>query len=209
MSFATKASTWCSASSKPTDAPDTEDMVGDLEVVPRRKLDYRGVAMEEMDVDAILARKPEVAVVDELAHTNVAGSKHEKRYQDIEELLAAGINVITAMNIQHVESLNPMMKRLTGRGRARNGARLLSRARRPDRQRRRHRRGAARAAARGQNLSGGADRARAEELFQAGQPRLAARSGAARGRARTQPPARGPRSAPARRRAAHASRPSA
>src|SRR5216683_1625551 len=93
---------------------DTEDMVGDLEVIPRRKLDYRGVAMEEMDVDAILARKPEVAVVDELAHTNVAGSKHEKRYQDIEELLAAGINVITAMNIQHVESLNPMMKRLTG-----------------------------------------------------------------------------------------------
>ena len=93
---------------------DTEDKVGDLEVVPRRKLDYRGVAMEEMDVDAILARKPEVAVVDELAHTNVAGSKHEKRYQDIEELLAAGINVITAMNIQHVESLNPMMKRLTG-----------------------------------------------------------------------------------------------
>ena len=93
---------------------DTMAKVGDLEVVPRRKLDYRGVAMEEMDVDAILARKPELAVVDELAHTNVAGSKHEKRYQDIEELLTAGINVITAMNIQHVESLNPMIKRLTG-----------------------------------------------------------------------------------------------
>jgi len=70
--------------------------------------------MEEMDVDAIVARKPEVAIVDELAHTNVAGSKHEKRYQDIEELLAAGINVISAMNIQHIESLNPRMKRLTG-----------------------------------------------------------------------------------------------
>jgi two-component system, OmpR family, sensor histidine kinase KdpD len=93
---------------------DTAAKVGDLEMVPRCKLDYRGVAMEEMDVDAILARKPEVAVVDELPHTNVAGSKHEKRYQDIEELLAAGINVISAMNIQHVESLNPMMKRLTG-----------------------------------------------------------------------------------------------
>ena len=93
---------------------DTDEMVGDLEVVPRRRIDYRGVPLEEMDVDAILARKPEVAMVDELAHTNVAGSKHEKRYQDIEELLAAGINVITAMNIQHVESLNPMMKRLTG-----------------------------------------------------------------------------------------------
>jgi len=93
---------------------DTEDMVGDLEMVERRKLNYRGVEMEEMDVDAIVARKPEVAIVDELAHTNVAGSKHEKRYQDIEELLAAGINVISAMNIQHIESLNPRMKRLTG-----------------------------------------------------------------------------------------------
>lgn len=88
--------------------------VGDLEVIPRRRLEYRGVTLEEMDVGALLARKPEVAVVDELAHTNVAGSKHEKRYQDVEELLAAGINVITAMNIQHVESLNPLMKRLTG-----------------------------------------------------------------------------------------------
>src|ERR1700691_4802829 len=93
---------------------DTMAKLGDLEAVTRRKLDYRGVPMEEMDVDAILARRPEVAVVDELAHTNVAGSKHEKRYQNIEELLAAGINVITAMNIQHVESLNPMIKRLTG-----------------------------------------------------------------------------------------------
>ena len=93
---------------------DTEDMVGDLEMVARRKLNYRGVEMEEMNVDAIVARKPEVAIVDELAHTNVAGSKHEKRYQDIEELLAAGINVISAMNIQHIESLNPRMKRLTG-----------------------------------------------------------------------------------------------
>lgn len=93
---------------------DTTAKVGKLETVPRRRLDYRGVSMEEMDVDAILARKPDVAVVDELAHTNIAGSRHEKRYQDVEELLAAGINVITAMNIQHVESLNPMMKRLTG-----------------------------------------------------------------------------------------------
>ena len=93
---------------------DTAAKVGDLEVVPRRRLDYRGVPLEEMDVDAILARKPEVAVVDELAHTNVAGSKHQKRHQDIEELLGDGVNVITAMNIQHVESLNPMMKRLTG-----------------------------------------------------------------------------------------------
>jgi two-component system, OmpR family, sensor histidine kinase KdpD len=93
---------------------DTMAKVGQLEVLPRRRLDYRGVTLEEMDVDAILARKPEIAVVDELAHTNVAGSKHQKRYQDIEELLGAGVNVITAINIQHIESLNPMMKRLTG-----------------------------------------------------------------------------------------------
>jgi two-component system, OmpR family, sensor histidine kinase KdpD len=93
---------------------DTLAKVGDLEIVPRRKIDYRGVIMEEMDVEAILARAPEIAVVDELAHTNIAGSRHEKRYQDIDELLGAGINVITAMNIQHVESLNPAIKRLTG-----------------------------------------------------------------------------------------------
>ena len=66
-----------------------------------------------MDVDAILARKPEIAIVDELPHTNAAGSRHEKRYQDVEELLSSGINVITAMNIQHVESLNPLIKRMT------------------------------------------------------------------------------------------------
>jgi two-component system sensor histidine kinase KdpD len=93
---------------------DTLAKVGGLEAVPRRKIDYRGVTMEEMDVEAILARAPEIAVVDELAHTNVAGSRHEKRYQDIDDLLGAGINVITAMNIQHVESLNPTIKRLTG-----------------------------------------------------------------------------------------------
>jgi len=93
---------------------DTLAKVGQLEIVPRRKINHRGVVMEEMDVDAIRARKPEIAVVDELPHTNLAGSKHEKRYQDIEELLAAGINVVAAMNIQHIESLNPTMKRLTG-----------------------------------------------------------------------------------------------
>lgn len=93
---------------------DTARKIANLEVIPRRKIPYRGIVVEEMDLDAILSRKPEVAVVDELAHTNVAGSKHEKRCQDVEELLANGINVITAMNIQHVESLNPLMKRVTG-----------------------------------------------------------------------------------------------
>jgi two-component system, OmpR family, sensor histidine kinase KdpD len=93
---------------------ETAAKIGDLEVIPRRRIEYRGKALEEMDIDAVLARKPEVALVDELAHTNVPGSRHPKRYQDVEELLAAGINVISAMNIQHVQSLNPLMKRLTG-----------------------------------------------------------------------------------------------
>jgi two-component system, OmpR family, sensor histidine kinase KdpD len=93
---------------------ETAEKIAGLELIPRRKVEYRGVTLEEMDVDAVLARKPEVAVVDELAHTNAPGSRHDKRYQDVEELLSAGINVITAMNIQHVESLNPLMRRVTG-----------------------------------------------------------------------------------------------
>jgi two-component system sensor histidine kinase KdpD len=93
---------------------DTEARIADLETVPRRKLDYRGVVLEEMDVDAILARKPALCVVDELAHTNVAGSRHEKRYQDVLDLLDAGIGVMTAVNIQHLETLNDAVSRVTG-----------------------------------------------------------------------------------------------
>jgi two-component system sensor histidine kinase KdpD len=93
---------------------DTEARIGDLEVVPRRRIDYRGVVLEEMDVDAILARKPTLSVVDELAHTNVAGSRHEKRYQDVLDLLDAGIGVMTAVNIQHLETLNDAVSRVTG-----------------------------------------------------------------------------------------------
>jgi two-component system sensor histidine kinase KdpD len=93
---------------------ETADRAIGLEIVPRRRLDYRGVTIEEMDLDAILARKPEWAIVDELPHTNAAGSRHEKRWQDVEELLAAGVNVITAMNIQHLESLNAVVRRITG-----------------------------------------------------------------------------------------------
>lgn len=93
---------------------ETADKVGDLEIVPPRAIEYRGTTQTEMDVDAIIARKPEVAIVDELAHTNVPGSKHEKRFQDIEDLIAAGISVITAINIQHIETLNPLMRRITG-----------------------------------------------------------------------------------------------
>ena len=93
---------------------DTEARVADLETVPRRRIDYRGVTLEEMDLDAILARKPALCVVDELAHTNVAGSRHEKRYQDVLDLLDAGIGVMTAVNIQHLETLNDAVTRVTG-----------------------------------------------------------------------------------------------
>jgi two-component system sensor histidine kinase KdpD len=94
--------------------PKTAAQVRDLEVVPRRGVEHRGTAFEEMDVDAILARRPELALVDELAHTNVPGSRNEKRWQDVEELLAAGISVITTVNVQHLESLNDVVEQITG-----------------------------------------------------------------------------------------------
>jgi two-component system sensor histidine kinase KdpD len=92
----------------------TEQQIGDLEVIPRKRVAYRGVELEEMDLDAILARKPTVALVDELAHTNVPGLRHAKRYQDVEDLLAAGITVITTVNIQHLEGLNDLVEAITG-----------------------------------------------------------------------------------------------
>lgn len=94
--------------------PETEAQVRDLEVVPRRQVEYRGVVVEEMDVEAILARKPAVALVDELAHTNVQGSRHQKRFEDVLDLLSGGVHVMTAVNIQHIESLNDAVARLTG-----------------------------------------------------------------------------------------------
>jgi two-component system sensor histidine kinase KdpD len=92
---------------------ETEALIADLEVIPRRRIDYRGITLEEMDVDAVLARRPQLALVDELAHTNAAGSRHPKRYQDIEELLAAGIDVYSTLNIQHLESLNDVVSQIT------------------------------------------------------------------------------------------------
>jgi two-component system sensor histidine kinase KdpD len=92
----------------------TAEQVGDLEVVPRRVISYRGTALEEMDLDAVLARRPAVALVDELAHTNVPGSAHAKRWQDVDELLDAGIDVISTVNIQHLESINDVVERITG-----------------------------------------------------------------------------------------------
>jgi two-component system sensor histidine kinase KdpD len=93
---------------------DTEARIRDLEVIPRRQIDYRGVVLEEMDLDAILKRHPAMCVVDELAHTNAPGSRHEKRYQDVQEILDAGIGVLTAVNIQHLETLNDAVSRVTG-----------------------------------------------------------------------------------------------
>ncbi|MGW9043489.1 DUF4118 domain-containing protein [Streptomyces lydicus] len=94
--------------------PRTEVMLHGLEQIQRRQLDYRGTRFTEMDVDAVLARKPAVALVDELAHTNVPGSRHEKRWQDIEVLLEAGIHVISTVNIQHLESLGDVVESITG-----------------------------------------------------------------------------------------------
>ncbi|MGA8573404.1 MAG: histidine kinase [Desulfobaccales bacterium] len=89
---------------------DTAKLLEGLEVVPRRQVQYRGITLEEMDLDAVLARHPEVALVDELAHSNVPGSKNPKRYQDVEDLLRAGIHVISTLNIQHLESLYDLVE---------------------------------------------------------------------------------------------------
>ena len=90
------------------------ELAAKLEIVPRRKIQYKGTTFDEMDVDAILARKPQVALVDELAHTNIEGSKHAKRYQDVMDLLDAGIDVLSTMNVQHIESLIPTVLNITG-----------------------------------------------------------------------------------------------
>lgn len=94
--------------------PHTIGALGDLEIVPRQRIAYRGTVQEELDLDAILARSPEVVLVDELAHTNVPGSRHEKRWQDVEALLDAGIDVVTTVNIQHLASLNDVTEAITG-----------------------------------------------------------------------------------------------
>jgi two-component system sensor histidine kinase KdpD len=90
------------------------ELAAKLESVPRRKIDYKGTTFEEMDLDAILARKPRVALVDELAHTNIEGSKHAKRYEDVMDLLDAGIDVLSTMNVQHIESQMPTILSITG-----------------------------------------------------------------------------------------------
>src|SRR6185369_2315808 len=93
---------------------ETEALLGGLEVLPRRAMPYRGTTLAEFDLDAALARRPTLMLVDELAHTNAPGSRHAKRWQDVLELLEAGIHVYTAMNVQHVESLNDVVAKITG-----------------------------------------------------------------------------------------------
>jgi two-component system sensor histidine kinase KdpD len=94
--------------------PSTAELVKDLPIMPRRHLEYRGVSFEEMDLDAILARQPQIVLVDELAHTNIEGSRNAKRYQDVQELLAAKIDVLSTINVQHIESVAPTVQRITG-----------------------------------------------------------------------------------------------
>jgi two-component system, OmpR family, sensor histidine kinase KdpD len=91
-----------------------EELTTQLETIPRKKLEYKGTTFEEMDTDAIIARRPEVVLVDELAHTNIPGSKHRKRYEDVQEILAAKIDVVATLNIQHIESLAPVVRSITG-----------------------------------------------------------------------------------------------
>ena len=94
--------------------PETEALLAGLEILPRKQVEYKGRVLDEMDLDALLVRRPQLALVDELAHTNAPGSRHPKRYLDVEELLAAGIDVYTTLNIQHVESLNDVVAQITG-----------------------------------------------------------------------------------------------
>ncbi len=99
---------------EPHDRPETIAQIGELERIPTRKIDYSGITLQEMDLDAIVVRRPMIALVDELAHTNAPGSVNAKRYLDVEELLRAGISVITTMNIQHLESLHDIVEQATG-----------------------------------------------------------------------------------------------
>ena len=96
------------------DRPNTIAQIRDLEIVPPLRIEYRGAVWNEVDVDAVLARCPQVVLIDELAHSNVPGSRNEKRWQDLERLLAAGIDVISTVNIQHLESVNDVVNRITG-----------------------------------------------------------------------------------------------
>lgn len=99
---------------EPHGRPETIALLEGLEVLPRKQIEYKGITLEEMDTEAIIARRPQTVLVDELAHTNVKGSQYTKRYEDVEEILNAGISVVSTVNIQHIESLNDIVARITG-----------------------------------------------------------------------------------------------
>ena len=95
------------------DRKETAALLEGLEVIPRQQIDYRGQHLDEMDIDAVIARLPQIVLVDELAHTNAAGSRHPKRYLDVQELLSHSIDVYSTVNIQHIESLNDVVAQIT------------------------------------------------------------------------------------------------
>ena len=171
-----------------------------LEVVPRRRVSYRDTVLEEMDLPAILRRDPELCLIDELAHTNAPGVEHDKRYEDIEDVLAAGIDVFSTVNVQHLESLNDQICELTGIRVRETVPDAVLGDRRRGRADRHHAAVADRAAARRQGVLRRARPVRAEQLLQGREPLRPARGRAAPGRrgGRGQaPPARSPPGGPA------------
>ena len=162
--------------------PKTIAQLRDLPVMPRREIEYRGQHFEEMDLDAILERKPGVVLIDELAHTNITGSRHEKRWQDVEEILDAGIDVITTVNVQHLASLNDVVEQIAGVTQRETVPDAVVRRGRPDRAGRHEPRGTAAPHGPRQHLSGRARRRRARALLPRRQSQRAARAGAVVGR---------------------------
>ena len=148
-----------------------------LETVPRKKLEYKGTVFEEMDLDAILARKPAVVLVDELAHTNIEGSRHHKRYEDVLELVDADICVLTTMNVQHLESVAPSVQTNQRRHGARDGSRLGDEAGAGSGHGGPHAGGAADPHAAWRYLSAGPGRESALEFFSSRDPDRSARTG--------------------------------
>ena len=157
----------------------TAALLAGLEIIPRATIAYRGAVFEEMDLAAVLARDPQVALVDEFAHTNVPGSSNAKRWQDVEELLAAGIDVISTLNIQHLESLNDVVAEDHRRAAAGDRAGRGGPRRRPGRAGRHDPRGAAPPDGARQHLPGREDRRGADPLLPGRQPGRAARAGPA------------------------------
>ena len=152
-----------------------------LEILPLRHISYRGTPLQEMDLPAVLARKPELCLIDELAHTNAPGVEHEKRYEDVRDVLEAGIDVYSTVNVQHLESLNDQITQLTGSVTRETDPRRGALGGRRGGADRPHPRGADRPPARGQGLPPGARAGGAEQLLQDREPGRAARDRAAPG----------------------------